>query len=231
MLASAGCEFVFFDMEHSGFSIETLKQVLRYFEAAGIPAIVRSPSKDYDVIARLCDAGAEGVMVPMVRDAAEALQIVQHMKYPPMGGRGVALGIAHDNFQSGDVPVAERLERANRRTTFFALIETREGAENADAIAATTGVDCLWVGHFDLTTSLGIPGQFEHPDYLAALDRIIRAAKSHGCALGRLVGSPEEGRADLKLGFDFCCYATDTALYQNALIAGLSELRSSEHEG
>ena len=231
ILASARCDYVFFDMEHSGFSFESLKQAVRYFEAAGLPVIVRSPSKDYDVIARICDAGAEGIMVPMIKDAAEAAQMVHHIKYPPVGGRGVALGIAHDNFLSGGVPVSERLENANKRTTFFALIETSEGAENADAIPATAGVDCLWVGHFDLTASLGIPGQFENPVYLTTLERIIQAAKNHNRSLGRLVGSPKEGLADLKQGFDFCCYATDSALYQGALIAGISELRNAINDG
>lgn len=230
ILASADCDYVFFDMEHSGFSIETLKSAVRYFEAAKIPVIVRSPSKDYDVIARICDAGAEGIMAPMIKDAAEAASVVQHMKYPPEGKRGVALGIAHDNFLSGGLPVAERLEQANKRSTFFALIETREGAENADEIAATPGVDCLWVGHFDLTASLGIPGEFDHPEYLAALDRIVQAAKKHDISLGRLVGSVDEGCSDLKQGFDFCCYGTDTMLYQRTLISGISELRSVELE-
>ena len=79
ILASAKCDFVFFDMEHSGSGLETLKNALRYFESAGIRAIVRSPSKNYDMIARICDAGAEGIMAPMVKDAAEAAMIVNHM--------------------------------------------------------------------------------------------------------------------------------------------------------
>ncbi|MXW87750.1 MAG: hpch/hpai aldolase [Boseongicola sp. SB0667_bin_21] len=231
MLASAGCEFVFFDMEHSGFGFETLKQVLRYFEAADVPAIVRAPSKDYDGIARLCDAGAEGIMAPMIGNSEEAARILHHMKYPPVGGRGVALGSAHDNFQHGGVPVAERLESANKRTTFFALIETREGAENADEIAATPGVDCLWVGHFDLSASLGIPGQFNHPDYLEALNRIVAAAKKHDRSLGRLVSSPQEGLQDIEQGFDFICYGTDTAIYQGALVHGVSALRDAARNG
>ena len=231
LLASAGCEFVFFDMEHSGFGFETLKQVLRYFEAAGIPVIVRSPSKDYDGIARLCDAGAEGIMTPMIGSSDEAEQILNHMKYPPTGSRGVALGISHDNFQPSGVPVAERLENANKRTTFFPLIETREGAENADAIAATPGVDCLWVGHFDLSASLGIPGQFDHPEYLGALNRIVAAAKRYNRSLGRLVSSPQEGLQDIKQGFDFICYGTDTAVYQGALIQGISALKDATKNG
>lgn len=227
IVASAGCDFVFFDLEHSGFSIETLKTAVRYFEAAGVPMIVRSPSSDYNLVARICDAGAEGVMTPMVRDAAEAAMVVRHMKYPPVGRRGVALGIAHDNFLVGGVSVADRLKTSNERTTYFALIETREGAENADAIAATPGVDALWVGHFDLSASLGIPGQFDHPDYVRSLDAIIRAAKTHNRSVGRLVSSPAEGAADIARGFDLCCFATDASLYQRSLIAGIAELRSA----
>ena len=87
----------------------------------------------------------------------------------------------------------------------FCLIESQEGAGNADAIAAVDGVDCLWIGHFDLTASLGIPGQFEHPTYLAAVDRIVAAAHKHERALGRLVASVEEGVALYGRGFDFCC--------------------------
>jgi len=227
ILASAQCDFVFFDMEHSGFSIETLKQAVRYFEAAGVAMIVRTPSKDYDMVARICDAGAQGLMAPMIKDAAEAATVVSYMKYPPVGKRGIALGAAHDNYLPGGIAVQDRLAQGNARTTFFALIETRDGAENVDAIAATPGVDCLWVGHFDLSASLGIAGQFEHPDYLAALAKIIEAAKVHGLSLGRLVSSPDEGLADLRKGFDFCCLATDTGLYQRALITGISELRSA----
>ena len=227
ILASAQCDFVFFDMEHSGFSIESLKQAVRYFEAAGVAMIVRTPSKDYDMVARICDAGAQGLMAPMIKDAAEAATVVSYMKYPPVGKRGIALGAAHDNYLPGGIAVQDRLVQGNARNTFFALIETREGAENVDAIAATPGVDCLWVGHFDLSASLGIAGQFEHPDYLAALAKIIEAAKVHGLSLGRLVSSPDEGLADLRKGFDFCCLATDTGLYQRALITGISELRSA----
>lgn len=227
ILASAQCDFVFFDMEHSGFSIESLKQAVRYFEAAGVAMIVRTPSKDYDMVARICDAGAQGLMAPMIKDAAEAATVVSYMKYPPVGKRGIALGAAHDNYLPGGIAVQDRLVQGNARNTFFALIETREGAENVDAIAATPGVDCLWVGHFDLSASLGIAGQFEHPDYLAALAKIIEAAKVHGLSLGRLVSSPDEGLADLRKGFDFCCLATDTGLYQRALITGISQLRSA----
>ena len=137
ILKSAGCDFTIFDTEHSGFGIETTKRVLRYMQAAELPTIVRVPSKDYKDIARACDAGAEGVMLPMVSTPEEAEGIVQSMKYVPRGGRGVIVRCAFDRFTAGDT--VEKLNFQNTRTTLFAQIETADGVKNADAIAAVDG--------------------------------------------------------------------------------------------
>jgi 2-keto-3-deoxy-L-rhamnonate aldolase RhmA len=224
IVKAAGLDFVLLDMEHSGFSFETVKSAIRYFEAADVAVIVRVPSQDYHFLARACDMGAEGLMAPMVSTAAEAKKIVDAIKYHPDGKRGVALGVGHDNYRVA--PVAEALANANKRTTFFCLIETAEGAENAEAIASTLGVDCLWVGHFDLSTSLGVPGDFGHPKFTAAMDKIISAAKTHGKSLGRLVPSAEQGIAFYRQGFDFCCYSGDAWVLRDALAAANAEIRA-----
>src|SRR5215510_12617497 len=223
ILKRAGCDFALFDLEHSGFGFETVKSAARYFEAAGLPPIVRVPSKAYHHIARACDTGAEGIMIPMVSTAAEAENLVNCMKYYPDGRRGVALSIAHDGYGQGPVP--EKLAAANERTTLFCQIETSEGADNADGIAAVDGVDCLWVGHFDLSVSLGIPGQFDHPKFLKAVEQTIAAAKKHNKALGRLVPTTELGIALYKQGFDFCCYSGDVWVLRDALSAAITTLR------
>lgn len=225
MLKNAGCDFVLFDTEHSGFHFETIKSVLRYFEAARLPAIVRVPSKEYHHIARAADMGAEGIMLPMVNDATEARRVLDAMKYTPQGQRGVALGVAHDLYGGG--PVLDKLAAANERTTFFAQIETRAGVNDADAIAALDGVDCLWVGHFDLSASLGIPGQFEHPDFLSAIDAVARACRRHGKAAGRLVPDIETGAAYHAKGFDYLCYSGDVWVYQAAVKAGVDGIRAA----
>lgn len=225
IVKSAGCEFVLFDLEHSGFGLETVKSAMRYFEAADLPAIVRVPSKEYHHIARVLDLGAEGIMVPMVGTAAEARHIVHAMKYAPSGGRGVALQVAHDRYRPG--PVAEKLADANLRTTLFCQIETAEGVENADAIAEVAGVDCLWVGHFDLSTSLGVPGQFESKTFIDAINRVVRAARNHGKALGRLVPNVETGVDYYRRGFSFICYSGDVWVLHDALAAGVARLREA----
>jgi len=225
ILAGAGCDFVFFDMEHSGFGFETVKNAVRWFEAAGIPMLVRAPSQDYTMLARVCDVGAEGIVVPMVNTAAEAREIVAHIKYPPDGSRGVAMSIAHDNYYTGSLSVAERMQAANQRTTLFCLVETAEGVENVEDIAAVGGIDCIWIGHFDLSASLGVPGEFEHPDYIAAVNRIAAAARQNNLSLGRLVDSTDEGISLYRQGFDFCCYAGDVWLLQRALSEAITTLR------
>ena len=114
---------------------------------------------------------------------------------------------------------------ANRRSTLFCQIETAEGVENADAMAAVDGVDCLWVGHFDLSVSLGIPGQFEHPDFKRAIERTIAACHRHNKALGRLVQTVEQGVQLNAEGFDFICYSGDVWVLHNALADAIARLR------
>ncbi|MFO0994526.1 MAG: aldolase/citrate lyase family protein [Hyphomicrobiales bacterium] len=223
IMKSAGCDFTLFDLEHSGFDIETVKSTLRYFEAADLPAIVRMPSKDYHHIARAMDLGVEGLMLPMVGNVDEVRHILDSMKYHPLGKRGVALQIAHDRYRPG--AVADKFKTANDRSTFFCLIETAEGVENADKMAAIDGVDCLWVGHFDLSVSLGIPGQFEHRDFKKAMDTIINAAKKNKKSLGRLVPNVEQGVSNVKDGFDFICYSGDVWLLHDALADGISKMK------
>ena len=225
ILKSAGCDFVLFDLEHSGFGFETVKSAVRYFEAADLPMIVRAPSKEYHHIARACDMGAEGVMLPMVGSPKEARHILDCMKYDPDGKRGVALQVAHDRYRPG--AVSEKFKAANARTTLFCQIETAEGVKNADAMAAMDGVDCLWVGHFDLSVSLGIPGQFEHPKFLKAIDKVANANAKHRKSLGRLVPDVETGIAiNKRWDFDFICYSGDVWVLHNALAEAVGQLRA-----
>jgi 2-keto-3-deoxy-L-rhamnonate aldolase RhmA len=224
ILKSAGCDFVLFDLEHSGFGFETVKSAMRYFEAAALPAIVRVPSREYHHIARAVDMGAEGLMLPMVGNVEEVGHIVNSMKYHPVGKRGVALQVAHDRYRPGTV--ADKFVAANQRTTLFCQIETAEGVENAEKIAAIDGVDCLWVGHFDLSVSLGIPGEFDHPKFQKAIETTIAATKKHRKALGRLVPTVEQGIDIYSQGFDFVCYSGDVWVLHAALAEAITKLRA-----
>jgi len=225
----AGAEFVFLDMEHSGNSFDTINRGLRYFEAAGLPVMVRVPSDSYDHIARALDVGAEGIIVPMLGSAAQASAIIEKMKYTPTGSRGLGLGLGNDRYRM--MPAADALKAANERTRFVALIETVDGVANVEEIAALDGVDVLWVGHADLTASMGIPGQYDHPDYKNALARVVKAGKKNGKRLGRLVTDVPGALAEVEEGWDTLCYHGDAWLLQVAIRQGIDAIRGGVRAG
>ena len=162
LLKNAGAEYAMYCMEHTGASFETLKPQFALCRALGVVPLVRVPGTEYDFIARALDCGALGVMVPLVDTAQQAEFIVSCTRYPPAGGRrGAAFGFAHDDFEGGDV--VAKMKMIHERTLVIAMIETKSGLANVEAIAAVPGVDVLWLGHFDLSNFLGIPGDFADP--------------------------------------------------------------------
>jgi 2-keto-3-deoxy-L-rhamnonate aldolase RhmA len=223
--AQAGAEFVVFDMEHTGWSVETVRMLVATTRPTGMVPLVRVPATEYHFIARVLDMGSLGVMVPMVESAAQAAAIVAAAKYPPAGRRGTAFGVAHDDYAGGDI--VAKMADANAATLVIAQIETAAGVRNVDEIAAVPGVDVLWIGHFDLTTSMGIPGRFDHPDYRAAVEKVIDACRRHGKVPGIMATDVATGRALLGQGFRMIAYGGDLWLYQQALREGLAALRGS----
>jgi 2-keto-3-deoxy-L-rhamnonate aldolase RhmA len=225
LAAEAGAEFVIFDMEHSGFGIDAIRMLLASSPAAKTVPMVRVPVTEYHFMARALDMGAMGIMVPMVETAEQARRIVQSCKYPPVGRRGAAFGVAHDGYSSGDI--IPKIESANRETLLIAQIETGEGVRNADEIAAVPGIDVLWIGHFDLSNFLGIPGQFTHPQFLAAVAKVLDACRKHGKTPGFMCSDIAGGQALLAQGFRILAYSGDLWLYQAALRAGVSGLQNT----
>ena len=225
IVAAAGAEFLLYDTEHSGLGIETIKSQLGYARGLDLVPIVRVTGPQYHTIAPVLDAGARGIMVPMVETAETALAIVAATRYPPDGVRGAAFGVAHDGYRPG--AVADKIAQANAQILVIAMIETAKGIDNVEAIAAVPGVDLLWLGHFDLTNSLGIPGQFEHPRFLGAVDRLVKAAEAAGKPLGYMGSTVANARTFLDRGFRAIAYSGDIWLLQEALASGLKQLRNS----
>ena len=223
MLKAAGCEFAFVDMEHSGFGFETVKSLVRHLHDLDIASLVRPPSKANHHIGRACDVGAQGIVPPMLGTGEEARTLAAQIKYPPHGTRGAAFGIAHDDYRQRSV--TDALAFANEKTCGVALIETAEGVRNCAEIAATDGIECLWVGHFDLSNSLNIPGQFDNDVFKSATNQVMQAGFKAGKNMGRLVGSPDEAAALFAEGCDFIFYSGDVWLFGNALSQGLAATR------
>ena len=225
IVAAAGAEFVIFDMEHTGWSMETIRGLLAATRAADTVPMVRVPATEYHFIARALDLGAMGVMVPMVESGAQAARIMAAAKYAPDGMRGAAFGVAHDDYVVGDI--ATTLRQANDEGLLIAQIETAAGVDQAEEIAATTGIDVIWIGQFDLTTSLGIPGQTDHPRYVEAEAAVLQACSQAGKVAAVMTLDMPSSHAAIQRGFRMVAYGGDLWLYCAALKRGLDELRGS----
>lgn len=215
ILANAGCRFVIYDMEHTGLGFETLKWLFSSCRGLPIEPMVRVPRGEYAWLARALDLGARGVMIPMVESAEQAQAIVQACRYPPAGRRGAAFGFAQCDYLGGDV--AEKIRRSHERTMVIAQIETERGLERVEEIAAVDGVDVLWVGHFDLSNFLGIPGRFDDPRFDAAMRRVAEVARRHGKAAGFMATDAAWITRAHAMGYTMIAGGTDTGLFERAM--------------
>src|SRR5690606_30348769 len=153
-----GYDWLFIDLEHNAMSIETAAQISVAALAAGITPIVRAPSHEHFHASRPLDAGAQGIVVPHVQNAAEAERVVSQCLYPPVGHRSVAGGMAQLEYEA--LPVGETTKLINEETLTVVMLESPEAIANADAMAAVPGIDVLLIGTNDLCAEMGIPGKF-----------------------------------------------------------------------
>ena len=217
--AAAGADFLMYDMEHTGITTETLRVQMAACRGLDIVPLVRVPSAEANIVGQILDIGAHGIMVPMVETAAQAEDIVRRAHYPPEGQRGTAFSISHDEFTAGH-PV-EKMKQANAQTLVIVMIETVEGLKNVDQIAAVPGVHVLWLGHFDLTSSMGIAGQLDHPDYTAAVKKISTAAAINSKLAGYMAMDKEFAAYYWNEGYRKLAYGLDHLLLMAALKDGL----------
>lgn len=223
LVEAAGADFAVVDMEHSGFGTDRIADLMAWFRTTVVAPFVRIPQAQYHFIARALDAGAMGIMAPNVETPDEARELVRAAKYPPWGNRGVGLGTAHTGYRMPNP--AAYLEEANARTAIICQIESPLGVSNAAEIAAIEGVDCLWVGHFDLSCAMGIPGQLRAPEFIAALETVVAVARSANKVAGAQPGTPEQAHAWWDLGFRVLSWRSDIALYRIGLEEGIQNLR------
>jgi 2-keto-3-deoxy-L-rhamnonate aldolase RhmA len=177
-MQTAGYDWLFLDLEHSAMDLDTACQIAVAALGAGIAPLVRVPHKQYWLATRVLDGGALGIVMPHVDSAAEAAEVVDHLKYPPAGHRSVAGAPPQLAYRS--LPVGEASTALNDATLIAVMLETPQAIADADAIAAVPGVDVLLIGTNDLTMELGIPGEFGHAKVVAAYERVIAACRKHG---------------------------------------------------
>jgi 2-keto-3-deoxy-L-rhamnonate aldolase RhmA len=213
MLAASGAEFVLFDMEHGRCDVSLVAEMIAFCRGIGIVPMVRVPDANVVPLSRVLDLGAQGVMIPRIQNRKQMLDVLSKLKYAPEGNRGVALGIAHDQYCSGG---PSSLTVANDDILTIALLETAEAFEDLDGIISVPGVDVAWMGHYDLTVSMGIPAQFNHPKFLAAMDTLIETSERHHVAPGFLPSTPKDALYWIRKGFRMMSLNSDIGLFMNA---------------
>lgn len=180
IFASAGFDWVVIETEHTAIDVSEVLRVLIAIEGRGAVPLVRLAWNDPIQCKAVLDSGAAGVIVPMVNTRAEAELAVKAAKYPPMGFRGVGLARAHDYGPGFETYV----RRANDETLVVLMIEHIDAVNNIDEILAVPGIDATLIGPYDLSMSMGLPGQLTHPDVVAARERVLRATLARGLTAG-----------------------------------------------
>jgi 2-keto-3-deoxy-L-rhamnonate aldolase RhmA len=223
--AQAGFDCIYVDMEHSPISLETTSALCAGCHGLGITPLVRPPSHAADWISRTLDGGAHGLVVPHVSNAAQAKAIVAAARFPPLGRRSVMGPTPALGYKA--LPLAETNRTLNAQALLIVMIETPEGVERADEIAAVEGVDMLLIGSNDLCTELGIPGELRHAKLRAAYESVARACKAHGKALGvgGIRGDQELQKQLLDLGARFIIAGNDVSYLAAAARADVQALR------
>jgi 2-keto-3-deoxy-L-rhamnonate aldolase RhmA len=221
-----GYDAVWLDQEHVGLTIPQLEEAARAARACGLDSFARLYATDYATVMRPLEAGVGGVMAAQVRSSEEARRIVQWAKFHPLGLRGVN-GTGVDG-RYGTLKVADYFRQANDETFVAIQIEHADAVEEVESIAAIPGVDVLFIGPADLSQSMGIPGDWEHPQLWQAIERVARAAAASKIHWAILPFSPEHAKRYVKLGCRMLSVGMDVWALQRGLRSFLSDYSVAE---
>jgi len=228
IMAKAGFDWLAVDMEHSAITLYDAQQLIQVIELSGCVPLVRVGTNDANLIKRVMDAGSHGVIVPMVNSKQDAEQAVGSVKYPPQGFRGVGLARAHSygtNFEG-------YLKWNETESVVIVQVEHIKAVENLEAILSVDGVDAFIVGPYDVSASLGVPGQFDHPNVVAALNEVQRIARKLNAVAGYHVVYPDPKKALEKVlqGYRFLAYSVDFLFLGESSRNGLMAIRKNLSE-
>jgi 2-dehydro-3-deoxyglucarate aldolase len=225
-LANAGFDWLVVDLEHTTISIEQAGELIRIIDLCGIAPLVRLTSNHPDQIKRVMDAGAHGIIVPMVNSVEEAIKAVSSTRYAPRGGRGVGLARAQ-RYGSG---FKDYLQWQEDGPVVIVQIEHRDALNQLDDILTVSGVDGFIIGPYDLSCSMGIPGQFDDPEFKIAMDRILAAGQRVGISAGLHIVEPDQLRLSqaIKEGYRFIAYSVDMRMLDVIARDGLAIIKNKD---
>ena len=211
-IGRTGFDYVIIDNEHSPIEAETSAQLIRATELSGLTPLVRVRENSRPAILKLLDVGAQGIVVPNIRTVDEAKEIVSYAKYRPVGDRGFCPSRKDGWGFDGALSVRETMDFFNENVLLFLQCETAEALACVEDIAAVEGVDGLFIGPFDLSIAMGIPGEFENPAFKEALARVRKAAHDNGKLCLIFAGTPEKTIENFAEGYDSVAYGMDAGI-------------------
>ena len=224
MIAAAGFDFVYIDMEHSCFSIETVGDLCFAALAAGLVPIVRPSGKDPHLLTRPLDNGAMGLLIPHVDTREEAEAVIQAVRFPPQGERGMNLLNPHTGFRKADGDAY--IKAAHAETLVLVQIESDRGIGNLDGILSVDGVDGSVIGRADLSADLGLPGQTNHPEVSRRVAMLIAACQRHNKVPGLLVQDIASAKEWISKGIRLVPYSNEVSLLISAGQKAVNEIRT-----
>jgi 4-hydroxy-2-oxoheptanedioate aldolase len=226
MFAAAGFDFIYIDMEHSAFSIETVGDLCYAALAANLVPIVRPPAKEPHLLSRPLDAGAMGLLIPHVDTKAEAEAVIGAVKYPPMGQRGLNLRGVHSGF---DKPDGEAyVKSTNAETLIIVQIESRKGIENLDKILSVDGIDGAVIGRGDISADMGMPGKTNHPEVLKQVEKMIAACRKRNKIPGLLVQDIASAKEWIRKGVRLVPFSNEVAMLIDTAANAVQEIRAEQ---
>jgi 4-hydroxy-2-oxoheptanedioate aldolase len=224
LLGHAGLDFVVIDMEHTLLGLETIENHVRAAHAGGTTPFVRVPENNPKLINRVLETGAAGIMLPQLKDRADAEDVVAAVKYPPVGQRGMCRVTRATSYR--EEAFWDYAEEANQETMIIALIEDKSAVENISAIASVEGIDVLLPGRGDLSCSYGVSGHLDHPIVNEAAEQVIAVGASmEGKAGGMVVFRPEDAQTWVDKGALFLVFSQDSRILFNAYRDAVQTLR------
>lgn len=223
IMCNADFDWVCLDMEHSSISIADVERLIRVIDLKGKAALVRLTNNDPNLAKRVMDVGAHGIIVPMVNSKKEAELAVKSIKYPPLGIRGVGLARA----QSYGASFSEYHKWNQKHSTVIVQIEHIDAVNNLDEIFSVEGIDGYIIGPYDLSASMGIPGEFDNPKLIEAIKLVGEKAKEYGVPGGIHVVEPDVAAVKEKIneGFRFIAYSVDMRVLDTGFRYAMKELR------
>ena len=226
IMCNAGFDWLVVDLEHTTISLEQAGEMIRTIELSGSSSLVRLTSNDENQIKRVMDAGAQGIVVPMVKSATDAKRAVTATRYPPLGTRGVGLARAQEYGAKFEEYLAWQSD-INFGPVVVVQIEHVDAVANLKEILNVDGVDAFIIGPYDLSCSMGIPGEFDNPEFIQTINKIIQIGSELNAVSGLHVVEPDKQKLNNAIiaGHKFIAYSVDIRMIDVAARDGMAEFK------